>query len=62
MLTVEFVIRRHDRPRPGLLDCDLKGAEVYLTQCSLADNGVDALALRFLLIPNKMFNSRRYAS
>ena len=47
---VELVVGAHDRPRLCPLDDALEGGQVDLTQRALVDDGIDAEALRLLVV------------
>ncbi|GJC96754.1 hypothetical protein ColKHC_05580 [Colletotrichum higginsianum] len=61
VLSVDEVVGRHDGPRPGLLDGDLKGLQVDLAQGALGDGFVDGGAGRLLLIGDEVLDGGRYA-
>ena len=54
---VEFVVRRHDRPRIGLLDHDLETLQHHLTQGARIDDGVVLVAVGLLVVRREMLGT-----
>ena len=61
-MAVDFVVCRHDRARLGFFDSNFERLKVDLSECSFADNLLDAETLGFLLVRREMFDGSRDAS
>ena len=54
---IYFIIRTHNRPRFGFLNCILKYSKINLMQCSFVNGSTYRHSSRFLIICHKMFNA-----